>query len=305
MDWAHQRITAALTKAQVEKSPDIDTEKPVSRQHETTYYGYYGYTPYWAGAYLWGAYPYPYLGSGPALSAADLERERRWNWEAKEREDPHLRSARAVTGYHIQATDGDIGHVEDFLVDDHSWAIRYMLVDTTNWWAGKKVLVAPAWIERVDWAESKVHVTVTRAQITDQSRVRSRPAGGARLRDATVRPLWGTPLLARVAQHGRLSGPARPDRAGTRGGVADKGETDPPRGERLCVRGAWGPAARRPGPPGRAGARAPALFPSSGGDEQGGRSSVRDAGRREEGGHAENDRGDTDTACGFHTAPLS
>jgi hypothetical protein len=136
----------------------------VSRQHETAYYGYYGYSPYWAGDYLWGVYPYPYLGAGPAPSAADLAREQRWNW-AKERADPHLRSAQAVTGYHLQATDGDIGHVEDFLVDDQSWTIRYMLVDTTNWWAGKKVLVAPAWIKQVDWAQSKVHVTVTRAQI--------------------------------------------------------------------------------------------------------------------------------------------
>jgi len=165
LDWAEKRITAALTKAQVEKSPPIDTDKPVSRQHETAYYGYYGYSPYWTGPYLWGADPYPYPETGPAPSAAELAREQRWNWEAKEREDPHLRSSRAVTGYYIQATDGDIGHVEDFLVDDHAWAIRYMLVDTTNWWAGKKVLVAPAWIERVDWAESKVHVTVTRAQI--------------------------------------------------------------------------------------------------------------------------------------------
>ena len=119
MDWQHQRITAALTKAQVEQSPNFDTDKPVSRQHETTYYGYYGYPPYWAGDYLWGVYPYPYLGAGPAPSAADLAREQRWNW-AKERADPHLRSAQAVTGYYIQATDGDIGHVEDFLVDDQS-----------------------------------------------------------------------------------------------------------------------------------------------------------------------------------------
>jgi len=59
MDWDHRRITAALTKAQVEKSPPIDTDKPVSRQHETAYYGYYGYSPYWTGPYLWGAYPYP------------------------------------------------------------------------------------------------------------------------------------------------------------------------------------------------------------------------------------------------------
>ena len=165
VDWEFRRVTAALTRAQVEQSPNIDTDKPVSRQHETAYHGYYGYPPYWVGDYLWGAYPYPYFGSGPGLSAAELARERRWSWEAKEREDPHLRSVRAVTGYHIQATDGDIGHVEDFLVDDQSWAIRYMLVDTTNWWAGKKVLVAPAWIGRVDWAESQVHVTVTRAQI--------------------------------------------------------------------------------------------------------------------------------------------
>jgi hypothetical protein len=165
VDGAQKRITAALTKAQVEKSPDIDTDKPVSRQHETTYYDYYGYTPYWAGAYLWGAYPYPHLGSGPALGAADLAREHRWNWETKGRNDPHLRSSRAVTGYHIQATDGDIGHVEDYLVDDYSWAVRYMIVDTTNWWAGKQVLVAPAWIRQVDWDQSKVHVSLTRTQI--------------------------------------------------------------------------------------------------------------------------------------------
>jgi hypothetical protein len=165
MDWEHKRITAELTKAQVEKSPDIDTDMPVSRQHEAAYYGYYGYNPYWAGSYLWGAYPYPYLGFGPVLSPADLERERRWNWEVKERSDPHLRSSRAVTGYHIQATDGDIGHVDDYLVDDRSWAIRYMIVNTSNWWPGKKVLVAPAWIEQVDWDQSKVHVAITRAQI--------------------------------------------------------------------------------------------------------------------------------------------
>jgi len=165
IDWDDKRIEAALTKTQVEKSPNIDTEKPVSRQHEIAYYGYYGYAPYWAGSYLWGAYPYPYAGSGPALSAAKLKRERHWNWEAKQSQDPHLRSSREVTGYHIHATDGDIGHVEDFLVDDVSWAIRYMVVDTINWWPGKKVLVAPEWIERVDWDKSMVHVHLGREKI--------------------------------------------------------------------------------------------------------------------------------------------
>jgi hypothetical protein len=167
LDWEDRRIAVALTKDQVQKSPDIDTAKPVSRQHEALYHGYYGYDPYWEGSYLWGTSPYPYPALGPALSTAEIERERRWDWETKEGYDLHLRSTRAVTGHHIQAADGEIGHVEDYLVDEHFWAIRYMVVDTTNWWAGKKVLVAPAWIGRVDWDESKVHVTVTRALIAN------------------------------------------------------------------------------------------------------------------------------------------
>ncbi|MEO8198194.1 MAG: PRC-barrel domain-containing protein [Thermoanaerobaculia bacterium] len=165
MDWEHKRVTAALTKSQVEKSPEVDMDKPVSRQHETAYLSYYGYAPYWSGGFLWGAYPYPYPGTGPAMSAADLERERNWNWAAGKRNDPHLRSSRAVTGYHIHASDGEIGHVNDFLVDDHSWTIRFMVVATTNWWPGKKVLVAPDWIDRVDWVESKVDVHLGREPI--------------------------------------------------------------------------------------------------------------------------------------------
>ena len=165
MDWEHRRITAALTKSQVEKSPDIDTHMPVSRQHETEYLGYYGYTPYWEGPHLWGASPYPFVDSAPAPSAADLAREQRWTREARARNSPHLRSSRAVAGHHIQAIDGDIGHVDDYLVDDRSWAIHYMVVDTSNWWAGKKILVAPAWIEAVDWEHSKVQVILTRGQI--------------------------------------------------------------------------------------------------------------------------------------------
>ena len=200
MDWEHKRIMAALTQSQVEKSPDIDTHKPVSRQHETEYYGYYDYTPYWEGAYLWGATPYPYVGAGPALSAADLERQQEWYKEARSRDNPNLRSAAAVAGYHIQATDGDVGHVEDFLVDDQSWAIRYMIVDTSNWWAGTKVLVAPAWITQVDWDHSKVHVNVTRAQIRNSPAYDQAKTVEPSLRDAPARPLQPDALLARVAR---------------------------------------------------------------------------------------------------------
>jgi hypothetical protein len=83
----------------------------------------------------------------------------------KESADSHLRSTEAVTGYNIEAADGEIGHVDGFLVDDEAWAIRYIEVATRNWWPGKKVLVSPAWIERVSWMESKVYVGLSREAI--------------------------------------------------------------------------------------------------------------------------------------------
>ena len=99
------------------------------------------------------------------VNPAALEREQRWDWRTKERLDPHLRSSRAVTGCHIQSTDGNLDHVEGLLADGQSCATGYMIVETSHWWAGKKVLVASAWIERVDWEQARVRVTVTPAQI--------------------------------------------------------------------------------------------------------------------------------------------
>ncbi len=161
----HNCIEASLTKAQVENSPDIDTDQPVARQHETNFFGYYGYAPYWEGDNLWGASPYPHPGSAASVNRAGFGPERRWVWAVRRGTNPHLRSSHAVTGYRIRATDGDIGHVEDFLVDDECWAIRYLVVRTGHWLSGREVLLAPAWIERVDWHHSEVHVTVTRAQL--------------------------------------------------------------------------------------------------------------------------------------------
>ena len=162
VDWDGRRINVALSKSQVEQSPPIDAEEPVSRQQEVEYYGYYGYPFYWAGPYLWGAYQYPVP---PTDARSSLEEERPASWSERTDGDPHLRNSGNVIGYHIAATDGDIGHVEDFLVDDTTWAIRYMVVDTSNWWFGKKVLVSPGWVAGVDWNDSKLHVDMTREQI--------------------------------------------------------------------------------------------------------------------------------------------
>jgi hypothetical protein len=70
-----------------------------------------------------------------------------------------------VTGYHIEAVDGEIGHVAGFLMDDENWATRYLEVSTRNWWPGKKVLISPGWVEKVSWTEAKVYVALSRESI--------------------------------------------------------------------------------------------------------------------------------------------
>jgi hypothetical protein len=162
-DWPSERLDVVLTKKQVEDSPNIDTHQPVSRQHEAEYYGYYGYPFYWDGPYLWGPAFYP-AGLAPSVAAS---REALADRIAKESTDSHLRSIEVVTGYNIEATDGEIGHVHGFLVDDEAWAIRYMEVATRNWWPGKKVLVSPAWIDRLSWMDSIVYVGLSREAIKD------------------------------------------------------------------------------------------------------------------------------------------
>jgi hypothetical protein len=79
--------------------------------------------------------------------------------------DIHLHSARNVIGYYVQAADDDVGHVEDFLVDDRTWAIRYIVADTRNWLPGRKVLLSPRWIKTVSWGDSRVYVDLLRAQV--------------------------------------------------------------------------------------------------------------------------------------------
>jgi uncharacterized protein YrrD len=150
-----QQIAINLTKKQIEDSPSLDNDKLVSRQFEDAYYGYYGWPIYWSGPYMWGYSPY---------IATDREKQREAA-QAEKAWDPHLHGTHDVSGYHIQAADGEIGHVEDFIIDDQTWAIRYLIIDTRNWWPGKRVLLAPQWIERVSWDEAKVFVNLSREAI--------------------------------------------------------------------------------------------------------------------------------------------
>lgn len=165
-DPALRQFPVDLTKQKVKDSPDIDMDQSVSRQMEADLYGYYGWAPYWATG---PGYVPPIGAGGGAVPPAGVGGPGfgRTHVPPEPTGDPHLRSTGEVTGYYIQATDDDIGHVEEFLVEDGSWTIRYMVVDTKNWWPGKAVLVAPQWIREVSWGDQQVFVDLTRQQVKD------------------------------------------------------------------------------------------------------------------------------------------
>jgi len=148
-------ISVNLTKKKIENSPSLANDKPVSRQYEAEYYGYFGYPTYWEGSYMEGAYPY---------IIRDLEK-RKMSAHGKKAWDPRLRSTQDVSGHIVHASDGEIGHVDDFIIDDATWAIRYLIIATRNWWPGKKVLISPAWIDNIIWETRAVYVKLLREAI--------------------------------------------------------------------------------------------------------------------------------------------
>jgi hypothetical protein len=149
-EWETKTFPVKLTQEQVKGSPPVVTDKPVSRQMEEELHAHYGWPPYWV--------------STRALAAVQVVEQK---YEDETSEDLTLRSMREVVGYDIRATDGKVGHVEDFVVDDGSWIIRYMVVDTRDWLPGRKVLVAPTWIEAVTWPERDVYVSLSRETVKD------------------------------------------------------------------------------------------------------------------------------------------
>ena len=157
-DWNSRLFQVKLTKQQIEDSPPIDAHAPVSRQYESKWFDYYAYPYYWSGSGAWGMGPHP----GPLFSQ---NREDAAVAPNTDKGDPSLRSTAEVKGYHVQAKDDEIAYVEDFILDDETWTIRYMVVDTRKWLPGRKILIMPYWIDSVDWKENKVNVKLTTEQI--------------------------------------------------------------------------------------------------------------------------------------------
>ena len=151
-------VAVGLTQEQIRNSPPSYADMPVSRQHEIELQQYFGWPAYWGAETGLGVAPPPVIPpehepvAGAGAGAA-LERPSG---------DPNLRSLKEVAGYAIEAVDGAIGHVEDLIVDDEDWVIRYLLVDTKNWWPGGHVIVASDWVKRISWIDHAVYVDLTR-----------------------------------------------------------------------------------------------------------------------------------------------
>src|ERR1035437_690840 len=159
-NWEGLTFPVALTREQVKKSPDIDTDKPASRQQEVDLHNYYGWPFYWSGIEPGpGAWPL-FVPIAPIPGPPNASQTAR-----REKADPHLRSVRAVKGYHILASDGEMGHVQDFIADDALWVIRYLVVHVSNWLPARKVLISPQWVGEIRHVERKVNVALTQESI--------------------------------------------------------------------------------------------------------------------------------------------
>ena len=161
--WAEHLLQVNLDSETIKDSPDVDCEKPVSRQIEENIVSHYRWPVYWS----------PVGTLTPAMAAmrekeAEGEGEEKPAAEELEKmNEPNLRDMREVTGYSIAAIDGDIGHSDDLIVDDTDWRIRYLVVDTGNWIPGRKVLVSPDWISHITWKDAHVVVNLNREMIRE------------------------------------------------------------------------------------------------------------------------------------------
>ena len=167
VDLEQQEFVVALTKAQVEGSPELVEDQPVSQQMENELYTYYGWDPLWGGpdlAAIPGAMASPLM-APPYLGLSSTDETQARDGVTLRGADPHLRSIVEVTGYRVHALDGEIGHIENLMIDDADWSVHYLIVDTRNWWFGKHVLISPIAVKSVDWFDRHVELDVSGEQV--------------------------------------------------------------------------------------------------------------------------------------------
>lgn len=137
-DWLERRLRLRLTREQVRHSPSVESDLPVARRESAMA----------AQVLVWEAYWTNFIDDIPEV----------WG-------DPHLRSTKMLTGLHLHCTDGQLGHVEDFVIDDELWSVCDLVVDTRNWWPGKRVLIEPTQVESIDWDEREIRLSLAREEV--------------------------------------------------------------------------------------------------------------------------------------------
>jgi endogenous inhibitor of DNA gyrase (YacG/DUF329 family) len=163
-DWANETFPVNLTKEQIKNSPDINTDRPVSRQEEIKLYAYYPWMTYWGGSYFDGGHEST-SGADPLAIGPPLSELKEKLTKRNEDADHHLRSTYKLTSYKISAIDGKIGNLDDFLMDDGNWKIDYLLIDIGHWFSGKKVILSPDLIKEINWETASVIVETTEAHV--------------------------------------------------------------------------------------------------------------------------------------------
>ena len=159
--WGMDRIPVSLTRDQVRDSPALDLSHPPSRHGESDVLGYYGYPAYWGMSSVWGIYDSP----GALVMAPADDTPSTSASSGVDLDERGLRSTTAITGYHLQAVDAEIGHVDDFLIGENSWRIRYLRADTSNWIGGRSVFLAADTLRWIDQEAGKLHVALTRDEV--------------------------------------------------------------------------------------------------------------------------------------------
>ena len=160
-DHEQRKLSVALTKAQVQGSPELAEHEPVSTQMERHLYDYYGWEPY-AMESAFGANPLASRYSAPPLFVFTQQGES----PALTKDcDRNLRSLEAINHYHVAGPDGAIGKIENLLVDDATWGIPYLVVDTGNWWPGKHILISRHALKEISWADREIRADITQAQV--------------------------------------------------------------------------------------------------------------------------------------------
>ena len=156
--WEERAISVKLTRKQLEDCPPIETDSPISRRYEQAYHDFFSTSYYWLGNGLWGDYGYPGL-MVPQEPPTQLPKE-------PPDDETHLRSVDEVSGYSVRTSQNEsAGHVADFIFDDQTWAIRYVVLDTSYLPFSKKRLIATELIVEVNWIDRDLKLEVTAEQL--------------------------------------------------------------------------------------------------------------------------------------------